>query len=151
MSQSFELLNVMNTPDVSPRSQSSGVPVTPLGHLSGAIKHDVRLDNLSTQMLLAALIIIGVFNKYGFDGVISSGSEGHHSRKSLHPRGNALDWRTRAIGVPESVSKEIADELRARLGPHFDVLWKPSHIHTEYDPEPPAAEDYPSRKKTMRA
>ena len=85
--------------------------------------------------------------------VITSGSDGRHSGKSKHySRPEALDYRTRSHDMPEQVSKAIAREIAERLNAslfipnqcsdpcvrsgHFDVLWKPSHIHVEFDPAP---------------
>ena len=61
--------------------------------------------------------------------VITSTYEGTHSAGSLHYANLAVDVRR---DKPTSYSfKEIVKEL----GPDYDVVLKPDHIHIEYDPK----------------
>ena len=72
------------------------------------------------------------------DLVVTSGDEGHrgdevHSRGSLHYDELALDLRIWNLDDPV----RVADQLAAKLGRDFDVVYGPSHdthIHVEYDP-----------------
>lgn len=68
---------------------------------------------------------------------------------SLHPEGKALDVRINHLTSKQTY--ELADMLRVRLGPDFDVVIegplalkpalknKPPHIHVEWDPGDVAA------------
>ncbi|MEM6936942.1 MAG: hypothetical protein AAF552_10840 [Pseudomonadota bacterium] len=101
------------------------------------LKHNVLLGGLRPQIMIALIAADWIFQSYGFDTVITSANDGHHSKKSLHYRGQALDFRTQQQDIPEHISQLIAGELRDCLGDEFDVLWKETHIHVEYDPERP--------------
>jgi len=63
---------------------------------------------------------------------------------SLHPKGRAMDIRTRDLQVSEI--QFLADAVREALGEDFDVVIegrggvgryrnRPDHIHIEYDPK----------------
>jgi len=72
------------------------------------------------------------YAKHGKDVVITSGIDGSHKSNSLHYKGRALDLRTRHLSDGQRV--EIMTELKARLGPNYDVLFEGNHFHIEYDP-----------------
>ena len=99
------------------------------------IKPGVRLDNLTPQMVLAALIVREVFRAYMLEATITSGSEGTHKSGSLHSQGNALDFRTHAL-TPLKI-ESLAAQIRDRLGNLYDVVIEPNHLHVEYDPPGP--------------
>lgn len=117
-------------------------PLTP-GGLQIEIKHDqgpndkpVELTALSSQMVLATLIIASHFQQYTGILTITSGFEGTHSGKSLHYRGFALDYRTRHINP--KLMRELAAQIEVALAHQFDVILKETsgqkHLHVEYDP-----------------
>ncbi|MEZ5932674.1 MAG: LysM peptidoglycan-binding domain-containing protein [Alphaproteobacteria bacterium] len=71
--------------------------------------------------------------------VITSGNDSTHSRGSLHYSNLAVDLR--ANNISDSLAQSIANDLQARVGSDFDVIFErfPSnpandHIHLEYDP-----------------
>ena len=68
----------------------------------------------------------------GYDVTITSGCEGTHSRKSLHYKGLALDFRTRMLDEDERI--EVEDSLRDILGDDYDVVFERDHFHVEFDP-----------------
>ena len=121
----------------------SSSPPKPYAHGYSAhkmrLKEDgsVKIDRLNPQMVLAALIVHGVFEDYGIECVITSGNDGKHagsaSRPSLHYAGYALDFRVRE--VPETERPPLVADLRRALGKHFDVVLHTTHIHVEYDPK----------------
>ena len=53
----------------------------------------------------------------------------------LHRRGEAIDLR--ANDVTEEQAHRIVKSLQQRLGPDYDVVQGPNHIHVGYDPRPP--------------
>ena len=75
----------------------------------------------------------------GYDFVITSGSDGRHSRNSLHYSDMAVDIRTR-LSTPgsffaEEIQLRIKSDLEKYLGPDYDVVIESSHLHLEYDPD----------------
>lgn len=105
------------------------------------LKSTVKLDNLSTQILLAMFITERLFVKLGFEFTITSVSDGKHSVASLHYIGNAFDIRTRHL--PESVNRGlIVNQLKSLLTSDYDVVYEHNtanpeneHIHVEYQPK----------------
>lgn len=78
--------------------------------------------------------------------VITSITDGTHSRKSLHYVGRAVDVRFMGrhrmggvLGGSESHSMERtrdwAVRLRQQLGVAYDVLVEKDHLHIEWDPK----------------
>ena len=100
------------------------------------LKTGVRLDNLFPQMLVALAVVQDVFAESGYEITITSGSEGQHSRTSLHYLGAALDFRTRDINVEDRGA--LARSIRIALGENFDVVLENTHLHVEYQPKGPA-------------
>jgi hypothetical protein len=97
------------------------------------LKPGASLIGVSDHMFIAALVVEGVYQAYGFhECVITSGNDGKHSAESLHYKGRALDFRTWHIH-PESLVKMAAD-IRAKLGLHYDVIIEHDHLHIEHDP-----------------
>lgn len=97
-----------------------------------ALKVGVRLDHLHRRMAIAIPRIAEVFDDCGYSCVITAGSDGVHSAKSLHYHGRALDFRTRH--VPEHERQGIADLISLALGAEYDVILESTHIHVEWDP-----------------
>lgn len=102
------------------------------------LKQGASLENVSWRMFYAAIIADGIFKARGAEAVITSGSDGKHSRQSKHYAENnasglveALDFRSREVADPEQVRNELAEAL----GPDYDVVLESDHIHVEYDPE----------------
>ena len=86
-----------------------------------------------------------VYNKYGFEAVISSGTECWkydlkrtfkkliHHVYSLHYRGRALDFSIK--NIPMLTLKMMQEELQNLLGDNYDVCLEKNHFHIEYDPK----------------
>ena len=96
------------------------------------IKAGVKLDKLEPQMALALPAVAAVYDKYGYDTIITSGNDGKHSNTSLHYVGHALDFRTRHV-KPDDLSP-LVSELQKNLGDNYDVVLESTHIHAEFDP-----------------
>lgn len=103
------------------------------------LKTGVRLTDLCPQMVLAALVIDGIYTKRGLECVITSANDSKHSDASLHYKGRALDFRTHYDALNW---KELAlrDEIKEALGQDFDVVMEgvgepQEHLHAEYDPK----------------
>ena len=105
-----------------------------------SIKEGVVIDRLHPAMVVAIPTVMQVFARHGFQSTITSGNEGEHGPRSFHkviPL-RALDWRTWANSsgkqIDEGIKAAIVMDLRAELGPDYDVVLEATHIHTEYDP-----------------
>ena len=61
--------------------------------------------------------------------IITSTYEGNHSEGSLHYVDLAEDIRRHKKG------QEVRDHLSLNLGPAYDIVLRPNHIHIEYDPK----------------
>ena len=59
--------------------------------------------------------------------------DGKHSYKSLHYAGLACDLRIWYIDVDER--KHFTGAIAHLLGPAYDVVLKPDHIHCEFQPK----------------
>lgn len=98
------------------------------------IKDGVRITKLHPEMVRVLPTIGQAFEKQGAkEYVITSGEEGNHMVGSLHPEGKALDFRNWAVS--ETRVPAVVRALKARLGPDFDVVSEPTHIHIEFDPK----------------
>ena len=65
-----------------------------------------------------------LWKKHGMTLVVTSGMDGKHMTGSLHYKGLAADLRF-----------PLRDEIKATLGPNWDVVWEKDHIHVEFDPK----------------
>lgn len=95
----------------------------------------VSLGGLQPQMVIALMVAALSFLEIGKELVITSGSDGEHSHKSLHYSGNAVDLRIRHLTAKEA--EAIAQTIQERLNKHFDVVLEPTHLHIEYQPKRP--------------
>jgi hypothetical protein len=68
----------------------------------------------------------------GQEMVITAILDGSHMSGSKHYEGDAFDLRRWYIG---GKVKEFIAALKTSLGPDYDVVNEPTHIHVEYDPK----------------
>jgi len=108
------------------------------------LKTGASIKEVKWQMFAAAIAVERVLNKYGYDCIITSGTDGAHgdgpsipgkADGTLHDDGLALDFRSKHIPVPERAP--LAREIKAELGDGYDVVneTKPPHFHIEWDPK----------------
>lgn len=97
------------------------------------VKSGVKLTGLQPELIIGLIVCKSVYDKFGFELVITSGLEGNHSRKSLHYTGQAVDLRTRSMS--KSTQERVIYEIRKRLTEDFDVVLEATHIHIEYQPK----------------
>lgn len=95
------------------------------------VKPGVRLRGLSPAMCIAHSVVSSAMLSNGVHCIITSATDGLHSRGSWHHCGEALDYRTSHI-APELLRKLVSQIAKA-LGPHFDVVLEPTHLHVEHD------------------
>ena len=98
----------------------------------------VRMNGASPEILFAIFAVGMLFYHRGYPFIITSFSDGDHSTKSKHNRGDAFDLRTKHL--PPSTDKlSLKQTLSEALGPDYDVVLERvgmpgEHIHVEYDP-----------------
>ena len=98
------------------------------------LKHGVSVAGVRPEIVLAMQVAENVLRGFGAELTVTSCLEGRHRRNSLHYAGLAFDLRTRDLEVDPS---EVTARLREALGPEFDVVLEPTHIHVEFQPEGP--------------
>ena len=97
------------------------------------LKPGVRALGLKPEILLAIMVAESVF--LPDELVITSITEGRHSRGSEHYTGMAFDARIRDVG--KSRAKEITRNIHVGLGDDYDVVLEETHLHVEFDPKSP--------------
>jgi hypothetical protein len=100
------------------------------------LKKGVLVSHLTApEMWLAAYVVdkILVNNYRVVYTTITSGLEGKHGAKSLHPLGKAFDFRTN--DWPAGKAEAITTEIRKALGPQYDVVLEIDHLHCEHQPK----------------
>ena len=97
------------------------------------LKSGVKVRALSPQAVLASVVAQALYAEKGYEFVITSISEGIHSRASRHYEGDAFDCRSHVI--PEAQRESFAATLQDRLGDDFDVILESDHIHVEWQPQ----------------
>lgn len=96
------------------------------------VKPGVRTRGLTPHALLGLVQVALVFMMHDRPCIVTSVTDGRHSRGSLHHTGEAFDVRRRHLGPVEL--NAIVPSLRRALGPEWDVVVEATHIHLEYDP-----------------
>lgn len=96
------------------------------------LKPGVRVQGLKPEALIALMVAEWVYDQHGYELVVTSGTDGRHSPGSYHYTGEAIDIRTNT--VPEHERPVLCSEIAARLGPAYDVILEPDHMHIEHDP-----------------
>lgn len=90
------------------------------------------------QAAAVRLIVVDqVLTEMGIRYYVSSGIEGLHMIKSLHPKGDAEDYRL--LRVTDHQGQLARKEISNRLADDFDVIWnnKKQIIHVEWQMKKP--------------
>ena len=109
------------------------------------VKSGVRLQGLSPSMAPVISAVTTSAHNLGLGPpTISSALDGHHGlhgHRTLHPSGNALDFRANTMSP--AMGQQFANTIRGSLPRDYDVVWEPHpenpdnrHVHVEYDPKP---------------
>jgi len=96
------------------------------------LKPGVRIGGLKPEMVMASNIVGSVYQNFNKELVITSGTEGSHSLRSAHYRGEAID--TRIYYFAEDILEDVERALKTALGPDFIVLLEDTHFHIEWRP-----------------
>ena len=99
-----------------------------------AKEYGTTLTGLSDEIAKQEDKVDSVFNKLADrDAILTFTTNGVHSAKSLHYKGDAIDIRTRDLS-PEQITS-AKEMLQKKLGSDYDVINEGTHIHVEYDPD----------------
>jgi len=120
------------------------------------LKSNVQLTDLQPQMIIALLVVMGVYKESGLSEVmVTSANDSKHGVGSRHYRGQALDFRTHDIGtlqIPKDTAEDIKrlranklERIRQNISNSligYDVILEDvnqpnEHLHVEYDPKYP--------------
>ena len=87
----------------------------------------------------AATAVNDVFNKTGYEFIITSCNDSKHGLHSLHYSDAAFDFRSKHISKTEE-KQQILSLIKEALTADFDVLLEEAgadqeHFHLEYDPK----------------
>lgn len=95
-----------------------------------ALKRSVRVAGMRPETVLAIQVAEGIWASQGADLVVTSITDGKHSKTSLHHSGAACDLRIWDIDA-----QKARDELQEALGVDYDVVLEEDHIHCEFQPK----------------
>lgn len=105
---------------------------------------DLQLQGVQPTMLFLHGIVVEEFNRIGKPWYLSSGVR-RRGIGSLHPKGQALDYRSKHLTPDER--ELVLKRVVKRVAGHFDFIWektvrdgtgrvvKGEHFHGEYDPK----------------
>lgn len=94
------------------------------------IKAGVDISRLKREIRRALHAAETAYSEDGELFVITSTYEGTHGAGSLHYSNDAFDSNR-----PEKNPKNVAKDIKSRLGVDYDVVLEFNHIHIEYDPK----------------
>ncbi len=106
------------------------------------LKSGVKLTKgdvaVQAALNVGLMVVASIFDRYGFDCVITSAVDGRHSTNSKHYKGFAYDLRSKHL--PDLTTKRaILRDIKAELDEEFDIILEAvgqanEHYHLEYDP-----------------
>lgn len=104
-----------------------------------SIKPGAKIKGIKAEMLLGLAVIEGVFEKYGFEVVLTEGTGAHHMVGSLHYEGLAVDLRSQHI-LGDAIKYKILSDCVHSLGDDFDMILEniktsTEHFHCEFQPK----------------
>ena len=88
---------------------------------------------IKPEILLAIMIVAVYYQQRQLPLTLTSLTDGKHSKTSRHPLGLAVDIRTRDL-PPNIQVVDVAKDLKARLGPHYNLIVHETHIHIAFRP-----------------
>ena len=122
---------VGGTLDATPFARSHGV----------AIKPGTNIRDLDPAIVPAISAVASGHHTLGLTApTITSGRDRKHHSDSLHPDGDALDFRGNNLSITQG--NALAGDVRGKLGRNYDVIFETfpknpanNHLHVEYDPK----------------
>ncbi len=107
--------------------------IDPWGLWQFAQEYGTTGEGLTQNITIIEAPVDRVFNSIaGRDSIVTFTTNGTHRPDSLHPFGDAIDFRTRDL--TDDQRRRVRDLLAESLGDDYDVLDEGDHIHIEFDP-----------------
>ena len=134
--------NIRTIPAVEALKGPIEVDATPLAIREGvSIKPGTNIRNLDAAITPAISSVAASSRSLGLIApTITSGRDRHHHAGSLHPKGDALDFRGHNLTITQG--RALAGSVRSTLGRDYDVNFETfrdypanNHLHVEYDPK----------------
>ncbi len=102
-------------------------------------KQGVKFKGVQPEMVLALIRVGSLFDSFKIPFIVTSISDGIHSKNSLHYKGYAVDLRSKHIQTNE-LKLALLSDIKEALGDEFDVILEHvgkenEHIHIEFDPD----------------
>ena len=94
------------------------------------IKAGVDISRLNREIRRSLLAVNEFVERYEGELTITSTYDGNHGAGSLHYSNDAYDFRR-----PLTVHRGSVNLIKEAIGNDYDVLWRATHIHVEYDPK----------------
>ena len=84
---------------------------------------NVRITNLTPQLLFGLMIIHQIYSENGVELWITSADDSKHNAGTLHGKGKAVDLRTKHMngGNMGVQARKIAATMKANLSPQFEI------------------------------
>ena len=118
------------------------VDATPIARREGvSIKPGTNIRDLEPHITPAITAVAEASRSLSLAApTITSGRDRQHHVGSLHPKGDALDFRGNNLNLNQG--RALASGVRGELGHNFDVIFETfkddpanNHLHVEYDPK----------------
>ena len=95
------------------------------------LKEGVLIGGIKPEIVLAAIVIEPLFEKYGVEMVATSCMDGKHSRNSKHYLGYAIDLRSRDLSSKDQ--QLLLIDIRAALTAEFYIDLEKDHYHLQFN------------------
>ncbi len=94
------------------------------------IKAGVDISRLHREIRRTLNVVDIFLRSFNRELTITSTYEGNHMPGSLHYSNDAYD-----IENPHTIFQSDIKDLKKKLPKEVDVVWRPDHIHIEWDPK----------------
>jgi len=94
------------------------------------IKAGVDISRLNQEIRRTLWAVNEFVTDFQEELTITSTYEGNHKANSLHYSNDAYDFKR-----PLTVQGGTIKLLKEMIGPDYDIVWRATHIHVEYDPK----------------
>jgi hypothetical protein len=97
--------------------------------MSFAIKPGADIRGLQLPMHKVLVVVTNIYQRHGYETVVTSGLDGTHSAGSWHYYGYALDFRTNHVDKVKLPA--MIEETKRSLGSDYFVLFEGDHLHVD--------------------
>ena len=96
-----------------------------------SIKPGVSISGIKPEMVLCISIVHTILESHNIDAVLTSCTDGTHSKNSKHYLGYAIDLRSRDCDQADCPA--IASDMQEDLGDEFLVIFEKDHFHIQFN------------------